>query len=456
MAPTPGPGDSQPTKEFAVDSSLRIDDLLYLITPFPVLNQSFASVTGILAFRNNNSKIEPRAAGDYVAGAAQLGSFAPTPSFIHVGDTGAPTIPEPLTVSLVAPAATDTVVTVTSSDESALTVVGGGVTVPAGQTSVPVLVNGLAQAADVTLTATLDSTSLDAHVRVVDEATESPAVVSVTPDPAQVTPGGTVTLTVSLDFPPNTDRAVDLAVAPGNAGSVPASVTVPADQTEATFDYTDANNSVDGVVTATLGASSATATVQVQTGPTHLVINEVDYNQTSTDTTEFVEIYNPTASDVDLTNLSVVLINGNGGAEYTRVDLGAAGYPAGGRYLVVADSGTTVDPGAIRIDFATATDSIQNGDPDGVALIDTSSMTVVDALSYGGEITAASITGFPGPVSLVEGTATADTDASSGDGSLSRIPDGSDTDDAATDWAFTLTPTPGTANVLTAPPLAGR
>ena len=32
-------------------------------------------------------------------------------------------------------------------------------------------------------------------------------------------------------------------------------------------------------------------------------------------------------------------------------------------------------------------------------------------------------------------------------GSLSRIPNGSDTDDASADWAFTTTPTPGAARV---------
>ena len=42
-------------------------------------------------------------------------------------------------------------------------------------------------------------------------------------------------------------------------------------------------------------------------------------------------------------------------------------------------------------------------------------------------------------------TATADSNTVAG--SLSRIPNGSDTDDAATDWAFTTTVTQGAANV---------
>ena len=38
-------------------------------------------------------------------------------------------------------------------------------------------------------------------------------------------------------------------------------------------------------------------------------------------------------------------------------------------------------------------------------------------------------------------------DSNTVDGSLSRIPDGRDTDDAASDWQFTTTPTRGAANV---------
>ena len=53
--------------------------------------------------------------------------------------------------------------------------------------------------------------------------------------------------------------------------------------------------------------------------------------------------------------------------------------------------------------------------------------------------------------SLVEGTQLPVdvADSNTVDGTLARIPDGSDTDDAATDWSFTTTPTPGAANVKT-------
>jgi hypothetical protein len=54
---------------------------------------------------------------------------------------------------------------------------------------------------------------------------------------------------------------------------------------------------------------------------------------------------------------------------------------------------------------------------------------------------------------LVEGTPlpVGVADSNTVTGSLARIPNGSDTGDAAADWRFTTTVTPGAANVETAP-----
>ncbi len=74
---------------------------------------------------------------------------------------------------------------------------------------------------------------------------------------------------------------------------------------------------------------------------------------------------------------------------------------------------------------------------------------MLDALSYEGAITAATIGGAT--FNLVEGTALPATveDSTTVAGSLIRNPDGKDTDDAASDWAFTTTLTRGAANVMT-------
>jgi len=143
----------------------------------------------------------------------------------------------------------------------------------------------------------------------------------------------------------------------------------------------------------------------------------------------------------------LVLVDGTGNAEYFRQGLSAAGATLGaGQFLVVGNATVTgvLPPGVLSIDETG--DWIQNGAPDGVALIDTSTNTLVDALSYEGSITSCTITGFPAPVSLVEGTPFPGADTNDNLHSLARSPNGQDTDDANADWQLTTTITPGAAN----------
>jgi hypothetical protein len=95
-----------------------------------------------------------------------------------------------------------------------------------------------------------------------------------------------------------------------------------------------------------------------------------------------------------------------------------------------------------------ATNAIQNGAPDGVALVDTVNKKLVDALSYEGAITLAAIPGL-GMVSLVEGTMlpVSVADSNTLQGSLCRLPNGADANIASMDWKFSSKPTPGAANV---------
>jgi hypothetical protein len=152
-----------------------------------------------------------------------------------------------------------------------------------------------------------------------------------------------------------------------------------------------------------------------------VVLNEIDYDQVGADSGGFVELRNSGTAAADLTGLAVVFVDGSDGLEYLRKPL--SGSLAPGAHLAVdADA--------------------QNGAPDGVALLDTASGLYLDALAYEGAI-----------AGLVEGTALPAevADSNTVTGSLSRIPDGSDTDDAAADWVFTTTVTRGAANVATAP-----
>ena len=179
---------------------------------------------------------------------------------------------------------------------------------------------------------------------------------------------------------------------------------------------------------------------------THLVINEVDYDQVGTDTAEFVEILNPTSGSISLSNITVMFVNGANNTVYASVDLTPEGSLAAGGYLVLGNSSVGIASSAKAMDPGWTSNAIQNGNPDGLALVDTSAKTVIDALSYGGSITTAQLTGFGSPVSLVEGTATSMTDSNTNVGSLCRRPNGQDTDNASVDWSFCTTLTPGTAN----------
>jgi vibriolysin len=178
-------------------------------------------------------------------------------------------------------------------------------------------------------------------------------------------------------------------------------------------------------------------------GVNHLVINEVDYDNVGTDNAEYVEIYNPTSAAVSLTGYSLVYVNGGNNATYATINLGSAGSLAAGQYLVVGSSSVTVPASAKKL---ASNQALQNGAPDGVALV--ANGAVVDVLSYEGSITAASVTGVSGTVSLVEGTAlpatTADSDSAAR--SLCRFPNGTDTNNASTDWKACGTLTPGAAN----------
>jgi hypothetical protein len=161
-------------------------------------------------------------------------------------------------------------------------------------------------------------------------------------------------------------------------------------------------------------------------GQAKLVLNEVDYDQVGTDANGFVEIKNVGGAAADLAAINLVAVNGGDSNEYDRVAL--TGTLAAGGHLDIAIE-------------------LQNGAPDGLALLD--GTTLIDALSYEGGITAATVGGQT--YNLVEGTVlpTSVEDSNTVAGSLIRNPDGKDTNDAAADWAFTTTITRGAANVLT-------
>jgi predicted extracellular nuclease len=171
-----------------------------------------------------------------------------------------------------------------------------------------------------------------------------------------------------------------------------------------------------------------------------VVINEVDYDQVSTDTAEFFELKNVSASAIDLDAYVVELVNGNAGGAliYDTINLPDVSVPAGDYFVVCANATTVVNCDLVH---APATNSIQNGGPDAVGL--RNGATLVDALSYEGD------SGAP----YTEGSGTGLEDDPAGTNGLSRCPDGIDTDVNNVDFRYASS-TPGTANDCPSPPTA--
>lgn len=105
---------------------------------------------------------------------------------------------------------------------------------------------------------------------------------------------------------------------------------------------------------------------------TPVFINEIHYDNTGTDSGEAVEIAGPAGTD--LSGWSLVLYNGNGGASYRTATLSG----------VIADQSGT---GHGTLSFGFPSDGIQNGAPDGIALVD-AHQVAVQFLSYEGTFTA--------------------------------------------------------------------
>ena len=99
-------------------------------------------------------------------------------------------------------------------------------------------------------------------------------------------------------------------------------------------------------------------------------INEIHYDNTGTDSGETIEVAGPAGTD--LTSWSLVLYNGSNGAVYGTVPLSGVIPNQLGGYGTVAVS--------------LPVNGLQNGSPDGIALVDAGS-SLIQFLSYEGSFT---------------------------------------------------------------------
>ncbi len=152
-------------------------------------------------------------------------------------------------------------------------------------------------------------------------------------------------------------------------------------------------------------------------------INEIHYDNTGTDVGEFVEIAG--VAGTNLAGWTLVLYNGNGGAAYNTTDLST---------FIIDDEGNGF--GA----FSVLISGIQNGSPDGIALVNNGA--VVQFLSYEGVFTATS-GAANGITSTDIGVAEAGTEASG----LSLQLTGTGTESGNFVWNAPSDDSPGTINV---------
>ena len=150
-------------------------------------------------------------------------------------------------------------------------------------------------------------------------------------------------------------------------------------------------------------------------------INEIDYDQVSTDNDEFIEVRIPTAETP--TELSLTLYNGANGSSYDTIDL-----------LSSPDvTATSLGGFTYYVWDPVGDNNLQNGAPDGIALSQDNSL--VEFLSYEGSFTASG--------GIADGLASnplIPNDNNSNEGSLQRSDDGSS-------FVFEATLTPGAANL---------
>lgn len=194
--------------------------------------------------------------------------------------------------------------------------------------------------------------------------------------------------------------------------------------------------SIFGLACAAFALAAAPASAQV-------VINEIDYDNIGTDTTEFIELFNAGASPVNISGHAVGLINGATDTFYTLVTIPAATTLAPGAYYVI---GSTNVVGANQ-NFVGTTDQIQNGAPDAVGLyLDntglmsgapaTSGGVLLDGIIYEGPETGAYHPGY------AQSTAA---DSNVTNISFGRFPNG------AGPFAILDAPSPGAANFSSVP-----
>jgi hypothetical protein len=392
-------------------NGLRVHDLIYTVVPHPTAGAQLQSAQGILEWRNNNSTLEPRRAGDLVFGGGSssgtdpgsVGSLGPVGAFTSVGHPLAPTFPAKVQVALAGGARlVSTVVNVQASSSLSLVGPGGAggetvqLTIPAGTAAVDVPVTGHAKDAAAGLVAWIQPDRSDAKgttIRVLDYATETPKVIALSPTSVSLGAGASASLALTLDLPAQSATSIPLHT--GNPGLYAAlgAAAIAADGLTGTASITagaagpgsDTLSAGDGgagltcAVTFTAAASSAPACAP------NVVISAVygGGGGSGTFKCDYVELHNRSGLQASLAGWSLQYASATkvNGTSSVHALPGAPTIPGGGYFLVQESCTSTGGSLPISADLLDATGTLLSIALSGgkVFLASTSSAVVLDA-----------------------------------------------------------------------------
>ena len=457
IEPEIGPGDSrdQPINEFVVTDvtsglSIRVNDILYLSTPFPELGNGFRQICGIHRLANGHYKLEPRDANDLDQGPPIVLGFEPNYGYLRAGFENPPRsiLGHPVQVQLNRPAGPDGQLVLLQSSAPAHVSVPPEIIITAG--AISAVLPTVARQEHVGVTVTAQTATQDgaqtALIAVYGERADAESIefernfYGVILDEA-------IRVRVIFDKPTRAAQTVRIrSEVPGIVRHAEEFVLEP-NSHSGVFELVGMGVG-ESMISVNLGPLVARVPIFVTPQPSRPVINEVNVDMAGAEFREYVEIYNPGPIPLSLETISLEFINGNDGEAYERFELGAI-HPElpGFRYLIVGDQALEdALPGNtlfIPIESRQTEHDIQNG-PDGFQLLD--SDVVIDSMSYAGDIEG-----------VTEGNLSAPDDPNDDLGeSISRCPNGADTDINGDDFSI-VRETPGAANLCNppAPPDAG-
>ncbi len=121
----------------------------------------------------------------------------------------------------------------------------------------------------------------------------------------------------------------------------------------------------------------------------HIWLNEIHYDNASTDEGEFIEVglRSPNASGFTAADYGIVLYNGSNGAAYAT-SLPLSMFDTISAPLAITGSASTITLYAGNLTSLVAASGIQNGPPDGFALVNFTNSTVEAFYSYEGTFAA--------------------------------------------------------------------